>query len=134
MKAPVISLFLAFGAILCGTAREDPMRRQHPAKEAQARIKEATNSLHLAIQRVNKAIKLIADKDKQKATEKAFLDAQGKWKAFVDAEVATYASATPPPDGATSATLDAYNAETWATKARVKDLMNLAEWLKANYN
>ena len=105
----------------------------HPAEEAEAKMEAAQKSLKIALQRIDKTISLIDDKEKQEATRKAFSDSQRKWKQYVDAEVVTFLAATPVPDTSTAAMLGAYYTETAATTKRVMDLQEFAEFLEANY-
>lgn len=105
---------------------------KHPAEVAEAKLESAQKSLQVALKRADKAIALIEDKAKQQAASKALADAQKKWQAFVDAEVATYQAATHAPDTSTSAMLGAYAVEADAMNARAKALQHFAEWLEAN--
>ena len=106
---------------------------EHPAEDAEAKLDSAQKSLNVALQRIDKAIRLIEDKEKRNATLRAFSNAQNKWKEFVSAEIATFLAATPAPDTSTAAMLGAYYTETQATEARVKDVTELAELLEANF-
>lgn len=121
--------FIPFILVFAATA----FAFDHPAEEAEAKLAVATKSLQTTIQRVERAIKRIHDKDKQETTVKTFLETQRKWREFADAEIATYLAATPVPDSSTAAMLTAYVMETSITETRTKQLGKLAEWLEANY-
>lgn len=106
---------------------------EHPVEEAEIKLEAAQESLKVALERIDKAIRRIEDKDKQKATSKAFSDAQMKWIEFVRAEILTFLAATPASETSNAVLLGIYYTETLATEARVKDLTELAELLETNY-
>jgi hypothetical protein len=106
---------------------------EHPAEVAEARLAEAETKLARSTERLRKAILLIDDAAKQKATAKAFQESAKQWKGYVDSEIAFHVSATPTPDGSTATMLLAYQVESKAMEARAKELDNTASWLEVNY-